>query len=81
MMTMTTMIPEPNHMPEPMTTAQAASHLNVSPGYLTNLRCFGIGPSWRRVGARGVRYERADLDDWNERRGGLSGAQSPHRAA
>jgi hypothetical protein len=56
-------------MPElMMTTAEAARHLGVSPGYLTNLRCWGTGPRCRRVGDRGVRYSRADLDEWRDRR-------------
>jgi hypothetical protein len=56
-------------MTEPMTTAEAARHLGVSPGHLTTLRCWGIGPRWRRVGARGVRYDPADLDEWRVGRG------------
>jgi hypothetical protein len=56
-------------MPELMTTAEAARHIGVSPGYLTNLRCWGTGPRCSRVGARNVRYVRADLDAWKERRG------------
>ena len=56
-------------MPEMlMTTAAAARQLGVSPGYLTNLRCWGTGPRCRRVGVRGVRYARADLDDWCDSR-------------
>ena len=57
-----------NHMNEPMTTAEAARHLGINPGYLTNLRCWGTGPQWRRVGARGVRYEKADLESWRDDR-------------
>ena len=57
-----------NHMEEPMTTAEAARHLGINPGYLTNLRCWRTGPRWRRVGTRGVRYEIADLNDWREGR-------------
>jgi hypothetical protein len=67
MVTMT-MIPEPPAMPDPMPTAEAARRLGVSPGYLTNLRCWGTGPRWRRAGARGVRYAVADLDEWRDRR-------------
>lgn len=57
-----------DHMDEPMTTAEAARHLGINPGYLTNLRCWGTGPRWRRVGLRSVRYLRADLDAWIARR-------------
>ena len=64
-----------------MTTAEAARHLGVSPGYLTNLRCWGTGPRWRRIEGRGVRYDAADLDDWNKRRAGRSGFQSPRKRA
>lgn len=64
-------------MPELLTTAEAARHLGVSPGHLTSLRCWGTGPTWRRVGARGVRYARPDLNDWKNRRGVASGDSSP----
>jgi hypothetical protein len=64
-------------MPELMTTAEAGRHIGVSPGYLTNLRCWGTGPDWRRVGARSVRYARVDLDAWKKRRGVLSAYSAP----
>lgn len=60
-------------MAELMTTGEAARHLGVSPQYLSNLRCWGTGPAWQRVGARGVRYARTGLDEWSSRRS--------HRAA
>ena len=57
-----------NDMTDLMTTAEAARHLGVSPGYLTNLRCWGTGPRWRR-GERGrVTYRPSDLDDWRAER-------------
>jgi hypothetical protein len=66
-----------NQMDEQMTTAEAARHLGINPGYLTNLRCWGTGPRWRRVGARGVRYDKADLDHWNAQRGESLSPGSP----
>jgi hypothetical protein len=51
-------------MAELKNTAEAADHLGLTPGYLTNLRCWGIGPRWRRICARNVGYDVADLDSW-----------------
>lgn len=55
-------------MAETKNTAEAADHLGLTPGYLTNLRCWGTGPRWRRIGARNVGYDVADLDEWRDRR-------------
>ena len=59
---------EPHMDEQPMTTAEAARHLGINPGYLTNLRCWGTGPRWRRIGVRGVRYDRVELEEWREGR-------------
>lgn len=40
---------------------RAAEILGVNPHTLENWRWRGIGPRWRRVGVRLVRYHRADL--------------------
>jgi phage terminase Nu1 subunit (DNA packaging protein) len=44
--------------------AQAALYLNVSPRTLQDWRCKGLGPIFCRMGARSVRYRRADLDSF-----------------
>ena len=51
-------------MNEPMTTAEGGAPPRHKPRLPYNLRCWGTGPRWRRVGARGVRYDKADLDHW-----------------
>ena len=67
-----------DHMPQMlMTTAEAARHLGISPGHLSSLRCWGLGPRWRRIGAKNVRYERADLDAWKKCRAVATGPSSP----
>lgn len=53
---------------EGKTTAEAADYLGLAPRYLVNLRYWGVGPKWRRVGSRSVRYDIADLDEWQRDR-------------
>jgi excisionase family DNA binding protein len=45
-------------------TADAARYLNFSESTLEKLRVYGGGPTFIRLGARAVRYRRADLDAW-----------------
>jgi hypothetical protein len=35
-----------------------------APAYLAKLRSVGGGPKFRRIGARGIAYEPAALDEW-----------------
>jgi excisionase family DNA binding protein len=48
-----------------LTTAEAASYLNISPVTLAGWRVQGRGPQFRRFG-RAVRYAQSDLDGFAE---------------
>ncbi len=52
---------------EYLTTPEAARYLRVCERSLIRWRGLRIGPPWTRAG-RGVRYRRADLDAWLDRR-------------
>jgi len=47
-----------------LTTPQAAAILKMAPGTLSNWRLAGVGPPWRRVGSRAVRYLQSELLAW-----------------
>lgn len=53
---------------ELITTKQAAKFLSVSYGFLANLRHQNTGPRFYRLGNRTVKYAKADLLDWFQRR-------------
>lgn len=54
---------------EPLLDAKAAAEvLGVSPRMLERWRLAGTGPVYLRLGLRCVRYARADLRAWIERR-------------
>ena len=51
-----------NDDPPPLlTTIEAAASLSVSPKTLAYWRATGDGPSFSRIGAKTIRYRRADL--------------------
>jgi hypothetical protein len=56
--------------PAVLTPKEAALYLNVSVSTLKNWRALGIGPRWRRRGARLVSYFPADLDAFLREQGG-----------
>ena len=47
-----------------LTTEQAAAVLGFHPSYLAKARLNGAGPKYLKIGARAVRYRRADIDVW-----------------
>lgn len=47
-----------------MTTREAAAFLRVTPWLMNDWRRRGIGPAHYRVGAKLIRYRRADLVEW-----------------
>ncbi|WP_435416865.1 helix-turn-helix transcriptional regulator [Parerythrobacter aurantius] len=49
-------------MPPLLSRLQAAKYLDVHYGTLTRWARTGMGPTYVRVGARGVRYRKSDLD-------------------
>lgn len=54
-------LPAPDHLPEVLTSAQAAAFLTVSRNQLAVWRVRGVGPVWSRIGERRVAYRLADL--------------------
>lgn len=53
-----------NDAAELFDTQATAAVLGMSPGTLVNWRASGEGPPFVRLGARRVRYRRADLERW-----------------
>ncbi|QCB53036.1 DNA-binding protein [Sphingopyxis sp. PAMC25046] len=51
--------------PRYVTTPEAAIHLGLSPRTLEKHRCYGTGPTYRKLGGRVV-YAIDDLDAWAE---------------
>jgi hypothetical protein len=51
--------------PRYVTTPDAAIHLGLSPRTLEKHRCYGTGPTYRKLGGRVV-YAIEDLDAWAE---------------
>lgn len=52
-----------------LTEREAADYLGLTHSGLVRLRREGIGPRYYRVGtARGIRYRKADLNEWIEKR-------------
>ncbi|WP_082385060.1 MULTISPECIES: helix-turn-helix domain-containing protein [unclassified Citromicrobium] len=49
-------------MPPILSRQEAAKYLGVHPGTLTRWARTGMGPTYLRVGARGIRYRKSDLD-------------------
>lgn len=47
-----------------MTTEEASTYLCMTKRGLEDMRAQSIGPRYRKVGSRLVRYHRADLDCW-----------------
>jgi len=45
----------------------AAAYLGVKPKFLQEHRAAGDGPTFRRCGARAIRYARTDLENWMRR--------------
>lgn len=43
---------------------QVAALLGLAPNTLRHWRCRAHGPAWVRVGARTIRYERAEVERW-----------------
>lgn len=52
--------------PRYVTTPDAAIHLGLSPRTLEKHRCYGTGPTYRKLGGRVV-YAIDDLEAWAER--------------
>ena len=44
--------------------AVVADRLGWSQAYLRNLRCRGEGPPWVILGARSIRYDEEELEQW-----------------
>ncbi|PHY12853.1 hypothetical protein CSW58_09805 [Caulobacter sp. B11] len=63
-------------VPEFLATPDAAAFLGLSTGYLENLRVSGNGPRWHRLGAKAVRYRRADLLKWADARAHFSTSEA-----
>lgn len=49
-----------------MTTLEAAEYLSLPPGTLRSWRHTGVGPRSFNLGAKQVRYQKADVDAWLE---------------
>lgn len=47
-----------------LTSKEAAYYINLSESYLAKLRMYKKGPRFLRIGARAIRYSKADLDLW-----------------
>lgn len=47
-----------------LTFKEAAYYINLSESYLAKLRMYEKGPRFLRIGARAIRYSKADLDLW-----------------
>ena len=65
-----------------LTTEQAAEYLSLSASYLAKLRMTDsktVGPRFMKVGLRGVRYAKADLDHWMEARSVPRGSNPVNR--
>lgn len=45
---------------------EAAKYLRCSASTLAKLRVYGGGPTFTRIGAKAIRYRRADLDAYME---------------
>jgi predicted DNA-binding transcriptional regulator AlpA len=45
-------------------TAEAASYLALAPSTLAKMRLAGLGPQYRKLGLRAVRYAISDLRRW-----------------
>ena len=58
-------------------TEEAAAYLGVSPSLLSKLRLTGAGPIFLRLGAKAIRYRRADLDRWAEAGAARSTSEYP----
>lgn len=52
-------------IPRYVTTPNAAIHLGLSPRTLEKHRCYGTGPTYRKLGGRVV-YAIDDLEEWAE---------------
>lgn len=60
-----------------LTPKEASRYLGISEAALRLWRGAGAGPAYFRAGERLIRYRRADLDAWIERRmGSCAGAQA-----
>ena len=71
-----------HHMPEILTTNQAAAHLALGRSTLEKWRVAGNGPKFIKLGLRRVGYHKADLDEWvasRPRHGSTSEVQTPLR--
>ncbi len=55
--------------PEWLSPETAAKYLDTSINTLTDWRAKGVGPAYKKIGQRMVRYLRADLDAWMARVG------------
>lgn len=53
-----------------LSTRQAAEILGLSSGTLENWRSAGVGPPWRRIGSKTIRYLKSELIAWTEGPGG-----------
>lgn len=62
----TRVIPE---WPEWLSPETAAKYLDTSVNTLTDWRAKGVGPSYKKIGQRMVRYAKADLDAFMEAQG------------
>lgn len=64
---------EPIQRGDLLTEAEAADVLHVAVRTLRNWRALRKGPRYRKIGARMVRYHRADLVEFQRVMGGQSG--------
>lgn len=60
------MPPNPSPPSRYLRTPEAARHLSLSPRTLEKHRCYGTGPTYRRLGGRVV-YSLDDLEAWAAR--------------
>jgi hypothetical protein len=49
-------------LPEWLTPRQTGEYLHVNVNTLYKWRQLGVGPNWHRLGAKAIRYQRADVD-------------------